>query len=97
MLYMVIEHFVQGPQPVYERAATRGRMLPKGLRYVDSWVVDDERLDRCFQLMETDDVALFEAWTANWRDICRFEIIPVIKSAEASSRASVLWNATPPE
>jgi hypothetical protein len=29
-------------------------MLPDGLRYVDSWVVDDDRLDRCFQLMETD-------------------------------------------
>jgi hypothetical protein len=37
---------------VYERAA-HGRMLPDGLRYVDCWIEDD-KLDRCFQLMETD-------------------------------------------
>ena len=55
MRYMVVETFVHGPEPVYERAAERGRMLPDGLVYVDSWV--DERLDRCFQLMETDDPA----------------------------------------
>ena len=33
-----------GPGPVYEKAATHGRMLPEGLHYVDSWVVDDRRL-----------------------------------------------------
>ena len=37
-------------------------MLPDGLHYVDSWVVADERLDRCFQLMETDDAPLFDTW-----------------------------------
>ena len=52
---MVIEHYTAGPGPVYERAASRGRMLPDGLHYVDSWIVDDGNLDRCFQLMETDD------------------------------------------
>ena len=52
---------------MYERAADQGRLLPDGLEYVDSWV--DERLDRCFQLMRTDDPALFEEWTlagATW-------------------------------
>jgi hypothetical protein len=29
-------------------------MLPDGLSYVDSWVVDGS-LDRCFQLTETND------------------------------------------
>ena len=57
MLYMLIERYSSGPGPVYERAAAHGRMLPNGLRYIDSWVVDDENLDRCFQLMETDDPA----------------------------------------
>jgi hypothetical protein len=33
---MVIETYTQGPAPVYERAAARGRMLPDGLRYLDS-------------------------------------------------------------
>jgi hypothetical protein len=83
--YIVIERFVHGARPVYERAAERGRMLPPGLVYVDSWI--DETLDRCFQLMETDDPALFDEWIANWSDLGEFEIVPVIGSAEASSRA----------
>lgn len=82
---MVIERFVQGPRPVYERAAEKGRMLPSGLEYRDSWI--DESLERCFQLMETDDPALFEEWIANWSDIGDFEVIPVVDSREAASRA----------
>ena len=82
---MVVERFLHGPRPVYERAAAQGRMLPSGLEYVDSWV--DERLDRCFQLMETDDPSLFDRWIASWRDLAEFEIVPVVSSAEASARA----------
>lgn len=85
MRYMVIETFVQGPRPVYARAAERGRMLPAGLLYVDSWI-DEGSLDRCFQLMETDDPGLFDAWTAEWSDLVEFEIFPVISSAEAAGR-----------
>jgi hypothetical protein len=69
MRYMVIERYTTGPQPVYERAVQLGRMLPDGLRYVDSWVVDDDRLDRCFQLMETDDPALLEVWRDRSSDL----------------------------
>jgi hypothetical protein len=87
MRYMVIETFTQGPGPVYARAAERGRMLPPGLLYLDSWI-DERRLDRCFQLMETDDPSLFETWTAAWADLAEFEIVPVISSAEASGRAT---------
>jgi Protein of unknown function (DUF3303) len=82
---MVIETFVQGARPVYERAAEKGRMLPEGLAYVDSWI--DESLGRCFQLMETDDPALIEEWTANWGDLAEFEVVPVMDSAEAAARA----------
>jgi Protein of unknown function (DUF3303) len=85
LLYMVVERYLHGPVPVYERAAEHGRMLPPGLEYVDSWV--DERLDRCFQLMETDDVRLFDEWTARWADLAEFEVVPVVSSAEASARA----------
>jgi hypothetical protein len=92
MRYMVIERYTKGSRPVYERAAVRGRMLPDGLRYIDSWVVDDHDLDRCFQLMETDDPALFEVWLANWRDLADFEIVPVIRSAEAAARVSLAWS-----
>ncbi len=58
---MVIERYLSGPGPVYERAAERGRMLPDGLEYVSSWVVSDGGMDRCFQLMETGDPDLFDA------------------------------------
>ena len=85
MLYMVIETFTHGARPVYERAAERGRMLPPGLEYVDSWV-DERGLERCFQLMETDDPSLFDEWIANWSDLAEFEVVPVIGSAAAASR-----------
>ena len=49
-------------------------MLPDGLHYVDSWVVADERLDRCFQLMETDDAPLFDTWLQSWRDLADFDV-----------------------
>ena len=81
---MVIERFVGGAGPVYERAAERGRLLPDGLEYVDSWV--DKQLHRCFQLMETDDPSLFDVWTARWNDLAEFEVVPVLSSAEASKR-----------
>jgi len=82
---MVIETFSQGPGPVYARAAERGRLLPPGLVYLESWI-DERRLDRCFQLMETDDPSLFDAWIAQWSDLAEFEIVPVIGSAEAAAR-----------
>jgi hypothetical protein len=85
MRYMVIETFTQGARPVYERARDRGRMLPEGLEYVESWVT--EGLGGCFQLMETDDPALFEAWTARWADLAEFEIVPVLASADAAAQA----------
>jgi len=84
LLYMVVERFTQGAAPVYDRAAEQGRLLPDGLVYVDSWV--DERLDRCFQLMETDDPSLFDEWTARWSDLAEFEVVPVLGSAEAGGR-----------
>jgi hypothetical protein len=88
---MVIETYTSGPGPVYRRAAERGRMLPPGLSYVDSWVVDDDALDRCFQLMQTDDPALFDVWCDAWSDLATFEIVPVIDSAEAAARVDVRW------
>jgi hypothetical protein len=95
---MVVEHYSHGPEPVYARAAERGRMLPDGLVYLDSWIVDDGRLDRCFQLMETDDPALFDDWFEQWRDLGDFEVYPVLTSADAAARVNVQWTGgTTPE
>jgi hypothetical protein len=60
----------------------RDRQLPPGLEYVDSWV--DLDYFRCFQLMRTDNRALFEVWIEAWSDLGDFEIIPVRTSAEAA-------------
>ena len=90
MRYMVIETFTQGARPVYERARDRGRMLPEGLEYVESWVT--EGLGGCFQLMETDDPSLFEVWLDHWRDLGTFEVVAVITSAEAAGRVGERWS-----
>lgn len=85
MLYMIVEHFKNGdPAPVYRRFRERGRMAPDGLQYVSSWV--DEKLERCFQLMETSDINFLHEWISNWSDIVEFEIYPVITSQEAAAR-----------
>jgi Domain of unknown function (DUF3303) len=86
MLYMVIERYKRGPEPVYQRASAHGRMLPTGLRYLDSWIVDDKKLDTCFQLMETDNPELFDIWRDRWDDLVAFEVKPVINSREAAAR-----------
>jgi hypothetical protein len=83
---MVIETFTRGPQAVYARAAKRGRLLPPGLFYLDSWI-DERGLDRCFQLVETEDPRLFDDWIAQWSDLADFEIVPVIDTAEAARRS----------
>lgn len=84
MIFMVIEHYRPGrAAEVYRRFRERGRMAPAGLRYVTSWV--DLKFERCFQVMEADDEALFKQWTANWDDLIDFEIVPVRTSAEAAA------------
>lgn len=84
MLYMVIEYFNAGAAPeIYRRVRERGRQLPAGLEYVDSWV--DLDYFRCFQLMRTDDPSLFQTWWKNgWSDLGHFEVVPVRTSAEAA-------------
>ena len=81
MLFMVIERFRDHDMvPVYERLRDGGRMLPEGLRYVDSWV--EPSFARCFQLMECDDPRLLQQWVLQWRGCgVTFEFIPVVPSA----------------
>jgi len=84
---MIVEHFKnKDGVPVYRRFRDRGRLAPKGLTYVSSWV--DEKLERCYQLMETEDRRLLEQWMANWRDIVDFEVHPVMTSKEAVEKIS---------
>ena len=84
-LYMVVEHFKNRDSvAVYRRFRDRGRMAPAGLRYVSGWV--DEKLERCYQLMETHERRLLEEWMANWNDLVEFEVYPAITSQEAAEK-----------
>ena len=81
MQFMVIERFRKGARPVYERFERDGRLMPShGIEFVASWVSAD--LQRCFQVMECDDITLLQAWVANWEDLADFEIVPVLTSQQ---------------
>lgn len=72
--YMVIERFRPGcKEAVYERFHQKGRMMPEGLAYINSWLEKDG--DRCFQLMETDDPSLFQVWLDEWKDLVAMEVV----------------------
>ena len=81
---MVIERFRnRDPRPIYARLSERGRQMPEGLRYIDSWV--EPNFDRCFQLMEASDPRLFQEWILGWTDLMEFEIVPVVPSKDTRS------------
>jgi hypothetical protein len=85
MLFMVIERFRDNDMvPVYQRVRDSGRMLPEGLKYIDSWI--EPNFSRCFQLMECADLRLLQEWVLRWRGAgVAFEIVPVVASAETKA------------
>lgn len=84
MLFMCIETFKdQDAKAVYRRFRDRGRQMPDGLAFVGSWVTAD--LDRCFQLMECDDVTLLQQWVVQWSDLIHFEILPVVPGKDVAA------------
>jgi hypothetical protein len=81
MLLMVIERFKHGnARLVGERLKRSGRMLPEGVSYHASWV--DSTGTRCFQIMETANRELLDAWLRRWDDLIDFEVVPVLTSAD---------------
>ena len=83
MLFMIIERYRdQDAKAVYARFQEKGRMAPDGLTYVGSWI--EANFDRCFQLMECDDLELLQEWVLSWNDLVDFEIVPVVPSKETS-------------
>jgi len=80
---MVIEKFKNNDSiPIYRRFFEKGRMMPKGLIYKESWI--EANFQRCFQLMECDDISLLQEWILEWQDLADFEIIPVAESKTTS-------------
>ena len=82
LLFMVIERFRdRDPLPIYRHLRDRGRMMPEGLTYLESWV--EPNFDRCFQLMECDDLRLIQQWILNWHGSgVTIEIVPVVPSKD---------------
>lgn len=93
MLFMIIERFKDNDMlPVYQRVQSAGRMLPEGLKYLDSWI--EPNFSRCFQLMECDDLRLLQEWVLKWRGTgVTFEIIPVVGSQETRQIVAPLLDA----
>ena len=74
--FMIIEKYKPGCfEAIYERYNLKGRMLPKGLHYLNSWINKDNNI--CFQLMESNNPELFSKWLSNWEDLIDFEIYPI--------------------
>jgi Protein of unknown function (DUF3303) len=78
MLFMVIETFRDNDMiPVYRKLSQEGRMIPDGVKYIDSWV--EPNFGRCFQLMECEDLRPLQQWVLGWRGTgVTFEIVPVL-------------------
>jgi hypothetical protein len=85
MLFMVIERFKDSDMlPIYKRVRDEGRLLPDGLKYIDSWV--EPNFSRCFQLMECDDARLFQEWALRLRGSgVSLEIVPVVSSKDTQA------------
>jgi len=84
-MYMVVESFKnKDAVAVYRRFRDKGRLAPEGVTYVSSSV--DDKLERCYQLMESDDRRLLDEWIANWSDLVDFEVHAVITSKEAAEK-----------
>ena len=84
MQFMIIERFRnRDPKPIYRRLRDQGRQMPDGLTYVSSWI--EPNFDRCFQVMECDDVTLLQRWVAEWADLVEFEILPVTAGKETAA------------
>lgn len=84
MLFMVVEDFRgRDRKAIYRRFRDKGRLMPEGLGFVGSWVAAD--MSRCFQLMEAEDVTLFQRWAAEWCDLAEFEIVPVTASKDTAA------------
>ena len=78
---MVVKKFKnQDGKAVYRKLRDGGRALPDGLKFISSYVSAD--LSRCFQLMETDDVTLFQRWIADWQSVAEFEVVPVVEGKD---------------
>ena len=90
MQYMIIETFHPGKvKSMYQRFEEKGRMLPEGVKYINSWI--NESITTCYQVMESETPEKLKQWIDQWKDLVDFEIIPVIGSEEARAKVFADW------
>jgi hypothetical protein len=96
MLFMFIERFRnQDAIAIYTHFRDRGRGLPQGLTYIGSWI--EPNFDRCFQLMECDDLRLIQEWALNSQGLSTFEIVPVVPSKDTREVVAPFLPPPPPK
>lgn len=85
MLYMIIEKFHPGKEKaIYQRFDKKGRMMPEGVQYINSWI--NEQVSICYQVMECTTEEKLYQWIGCWNDLADFEVIPVLTSAQAKEK-----------
>ena len=88
--YMIIERFhPEKLWQMYDRFAEKGRLLPDGVIFINSWI--NESVTICYQLMEAETLEKLHQWIEQWKEFADFEVVSVISSAEA--KAKVLGNS----
>jgi hypothetical protein len=88
MLYMIPESFKnKDAAPVCRRFREQRRMAPDGLIYLSCWV--DDKLERCYQPMETRDRPILDEWMDNGGDLVEFEAHPVITAEVAANTVAL--------
>lgn len=85
MQYMIIEKFHPSKvKAMYQRFEAKGRMLPEGVSYINSWI--NESVTVCYQVMESESPEKLQLWIDQWKDLVDFELIPVISSTQAKEK-----------
>lgn len=83
--YLVIENYKSGKTKlIYERFKKKGRMLPDGVEYENSWV--EENLQKCYQIMKSENIEKLNEWISNWKDLVDFEVKRVLTTDQVNNR-----------
>jgi hypothetical protein len=84
---MIIETFhPHKVKELYRRFEEKGRQLPAGVHYINSWI--DEDIKTCYQVMESDAEGKIHEWAQHWIDLSDFQIIRVLTSAQAKEKVN---------
>ncbi|HEY5406263.1 MAG TPA: DUF3303 family protein [Ginsengibacter sp.] len=82
---MIIETFHPNKvKQLYKRFEEKGRLLPEGVQYINSWINED--VTTCYQVMESESEEKLRGWIQNWIDLSDFKVIPVITSLQAKEK-----------